>query len=157
MRCYRFFLLLLGLFLLNINLSALSQTDHINCTIFIDGKLPYGSTLRDHYFSYFDSTGVLHRIDFQYVIGEIQLTQENANILHSLDDNDEVTMHFTHYQYRAENSIYSGMLKVEWLTYRYLIIRITTLNKKKGEYYFGYSTPGISKQFIKDEYNMFEY
>lgn len=82
MRCYRVILIIFSLFLFSINLSALSQTEHINCMIFINGKLPLGSWIMDEYFSYSDSTGGLHKIDFYYVTGEIQLTQKNANILH---------------------------------------------------------------------------
>lgn len=156
MRHYRFVLVILSLFLFSINLSAHSQTEHINCIIFVDGKLPYGCHISEGYFSYTDSIGGLQRIDFNYIIGEIHLKQENFIILQSLNVEDEISINFTHYEERAENSIYTGILKVEWLSYRYLIIRITTLNKKKGEYYFGYSTPGISKHFIKNEYYMFE-
>ena len=156
MRHYRIVLAILILFLLSINLSALSQTQHINCIIFIDGKLPYGSHISNDYFSYSDSIGGLHKIEFNYIIGELELTQENFMILESLEPDDEISVNLTHYQDRTANDIYTGILKVELLRYGYLIIRITTLNKRKGEYYFAYSTSRVSKPFIKKEYHMFE-
>jgi hypothetical protein len=138
------------------NLSSFSQIERINCTIFIDGKLPDGSWVYDEYFSYSDSLGVVKKIKFDYVLGEIQLTSENAKIIHSLSSEDTIIINFTHKKYKGGNFNYSGTIKVAWLSYQYLVIRITNLSKKKGDYYFGYSTPDVIKKFIKQEYNMFE-
>jgi hypothetical protein len=149
-------LLVISLLLFVFNSFIFSQVNHVNCIIFIDGKLPEGSWMYNEYFLYIDSVGNEKKIDFDYVIGEIQLTQENSNILHSLNPKDDLTINFTYKKYDGQTFIYSGVLKVAWLSYRYLVIRITNLNKKTGEYYFGYSTPGISKKLIKKEYNMFE-
>lgn len=133
-----------------------SQEDHINCIIFVDGKLPAGSGIYNSYFSYYDSIDNERKIDFRYVIGEIQLTEKNCKSLNSLNQNDSVFMNFSYRKYNGQTFTYSGVLKVAWLSYRYLVIRITNLKKKKGEYYFGYSTPDVSKKFIHKEYDMFE-
>lgn len=138
------------------NLSSFSQNEKINCTIFIDGKLPDGSWVYDEYFSYSDSLGVVKKVIFDYVLGEIQLTSENAKTIHSLSSEDSITINFTHKKYKGGNFNYSGTVKVAWLSYQYLVIRITNLSKKKGDYYFGYSTPEVSKKFIRKEYDMFE-
>ncbi len=133
-----------------------SQEEHINCTIFVDGKLPAGSVIYNSYFSYCDIIGNERRIDFHYVIGEIQLTEKNSNSLYVLRPDDSISMNFSYRKYNGQTFTYSGKLKMVWLSYRYLIIRITNLNRKKGEYYFGYSTPDVSKKFIHKEYDMFE-
>ncbi|MDP3463282.1 MAG: hypothetical protein Q8S18_10865 [Bacteroidales bacterium] len=135
---------------------SFSQDAHINCTIFVDGKLPEGSAIYDSYFTYFDNMSNEIRIDFNYVIGEIQLNEKNSNSLHVLDPNDSICMNFSYRKYNGRTYTYSGKLKIIWLSYRYLIIRITNLNRKKGIYYFGYSTPDVSKKFISKEYDMFE-
>lgn len=149
-------LLIISLLLSCFSSFAFSQNEHINCTIFVDGKLPGGSWIYDEYFSYSDSTNSVVKIEFNYVTGEIQLSVDNANLIHTLRPENEITIHFTYKKYKGEIYTYSGNLRVAWLSNQYLVIRITNLNKKKGEYYFAYSTPGISKPFIKKEYNMFE-
>lgn len=134
--------------------SLFSQNERINCTLFIDGKLPTG--ISDTYFSYIDSSGNMVKVDFDYMIGEIQLSPDNRKTLNLLGPGAAITMHLSYKKYDGHTYIYSGNLKVAFLSYSYLVIRITNLNKKTGEYYFGYSTPGETKKFIKKEYNMFE-
>jgi len=143
--------------ILSLNTYLYSQEEDINCIIFIDGKLPQGSYISNTYFSFSDSIGDIKKINFSYEIGNIHLTQENSQSLNLLKSEDEVTINFKEKKYNGEEYSYYGNLKVKWLYYRFLIIRITNLNKKKGDYYFGYSTPGESKKFIKKEYNMFEH
>lgn len=147
---------LIILCILSLNTCLYSQEEDINCIIFIDGKLPQGSNISNTYFTFSDSIGDIKKINFSYEIGNIQLSQENLRSLNLLKPGEEVTINFKEKKYNGEVYSYSGNLKVEWLYYRYLIIRITNLNKKKGDFYFGYSTPGESKKFIKKEYNMFE-
>lgn len=134
--------------------TSFSQEEKINCIIFIDGKLPTG--ISNEYFSFTDNIGNERKIDFQYTIGDILLTDTNAKKLWSLDKEDEIQMNLSYKNYDGETFSYSGKIKVAWLKYSYLVIRITNLNKKKGEYYFGFSTPDVIKKFIKKEYNMFE-
>ena len=133
-----------------------SQEEDINCIIFIDGKLPQGSNIYNTYFTVTDSIGDIKKINFSYEIGNILLTKDNSQLLFELEPKEEITINFKHKKYNGEEHSYAGNLKIEWLSYRYLIIRITNLNKKNSDYYFGYSTPGESKKFIKKEYNMFE-
>ena len=133
-----------------------SQEKHVNCIIFIDGKLPGISDIYDECFTFSDSSNIDVKIDFEYVIGEMIFSEANYLLLNSLDPTIKVTLDFKYRDMKGKEYNYSGELITEWIFYRYLVIRITNLNKKKGEYYFGYSTPGISKMFIKKEYNMFE-
>jgi len=134
--------------------SLFSQNERINCILFIDGKLPTG--IYNTYFSYFDSSGNVRKVDFDYMIGEIQLSSDIKKTLDLLGPGAEITMNLSYKKYDGQSYIYSGCLKVAFLSYSYLVIRITNLNKKTGEYYFGYSTPGETKKFIKKEYDMFE-
>lgn len=144
------------IFIFIINSFVHGQEKDINCIIFIDGKLPDGSWIYDTYFSYSDSAGNIKKINFSYEIGDIHLTKENSSLLSVLKPEEELAINFKHKKYSGKVYTYTGNLKIEWLNYRYLVIRITNLNKKNGDYYFGYSTPGESKKFIKKEYNMFE-
>ncbi len=134
--------------------SLFTQNERINCIIFIDGKLPTG--ILEAYFSYKDNSGNTRILDFNYMIGEIQLTTENKKILDLLGSETEIKMNFSYKKYCGQICDYSGTIKVAFLNYDYLVIRITNLNKKTCDYYFGYSTPGEIKKFIKKEYNMFE-
>lgn len=131
-----------------------SQNARINCIIFIDGKLPTG--IYNGFFNYNDVSGSVKKIDFDYMIGEILVSHENKKVIDSLQPITEISMNFSYRMYNGQTFSYSGILKVSFLTYNYLVIRITNLNKKKGEYYFGYSTPEVSKKFIRQEYDMFE-
>ena len=134
--------------------SLFSQNERINCIVFIDGKLPTG--IYDEYFSYIDSSGSKRKLEFDYMIGEIKLSSENKKTLDLLGSDAEITMNLSYQKYNGQTYNYSGAIKVAFLNYDYLVIRITNLDKKTGEYYFGYSTPGEIKKFIKKEYNMFE-
>lgn len=136
--------------------SVLSQEKRINCIIFIDGKLPGISEIYNEHFTFSDSSNNDVKIDFEYIIGEMIFSDVNYYLLDSLNPDEEVTLNFSYRDMKGKEYYYSGELIKEWVFYRYLVIRITNLNKKKGEYYFGYSTPGISKMFIKKEYNMFD-
>jgi len=143
------------IYLIFISLMAYSQSEHINCTIFIDGKLPDLDVLRGD-FSFKDSTQKERIIPFEYVIGEIHLSSDDWKYLHSLAPQDDLCTNLTYKSKNGQKLHYTGLLKIAWLDYRYIIIRITNLNKKRDEFYFGVSTPGISTKFIKQEYNMFE-
>lgn len=132
-----------------------AQTKSVNCIIFVDGKLiRYGAITG--YFSYKDSIQQEKRIDFDYEIGDLLLSHENNSFVSSLNPDDDITINLTYKVNNGPRFNYSGVLKVGWLNYRYLVIRITNLNKSKGTYYFAYSGPGGIKPFIKQEYNMFE-
>lgn len=134
--------------------SLYSQNERINCTVFIDGKLPLG--IYDGHFSCIDSSGNSRRIDFDYLIGEMKLSFENKRTLELLGSDAEIRMNISYKQYDGITFNYSGTIKVAFLNYDYLIIRITNLDKKSGIYYFGYSTPCEIMKFIHEEYNMFE-
>ncbi len=146
--------LIISILIMASTLLLFSQNERINCIIFIDGKLPTG--IYDGFFTYIDNSGNEKKIDFDYMIGEIQLSPKNKKALDSLQPNTEISMNFSYKMYHGQTYFYSGIIKVSFLDYSYLVIRITNLNKKTGEYYFGYSTPGETKKFIKKEYNMFE-
>ncbi len=77
-------------------------------------------------------------------------------VLRKIKADDSVKVNFSNRQYDGKTFNYTGKLKVAWLNYRYLIIRVTNIDRKKGKYYFGYSTPEVSKKFIRKEYDMFE-
>jgi hypothetical protein len=130
-----------------------SQVNHINCTIFIDGKLPERCTLNQN-FSFTDRLGKEKIINFTYEIGEIIFDTNNYKLFRSLDLKDEIKINITHKDNNYQSKDYHGILKVEWLSYPYIIIRITNL--KKNKYYLGISAPGVISSFIKEEYNMME-
>lgn len=133
-----------------------SQNVSVNCMIFIDGKLTTHSTTQG-YFTFKDSsTHTESRIDFDYEMGDLVIRPEQRPLLKTLKPGSDITINLIHLNMNGVNSTYSGTLKVDWLDYRYLIIRITNLNSKKGEYYFAYTIPGMSKRFIHKEYNMLE-
>ncbi|ALO15818.1 hypothetical protein L21SP5_02185 [Salinivirga cyanobacteriivorans] len=127
-----------------------AQKDHINCVIFVDGKLPGLESLNVSV-KWSDSI----QVDLDYVIGEFQLSKEDKNLIESLDPNKELMMTVKYFE-KSKTYMYTSKIDAGWLTYRYLIARITNLNKKKEKYYFGFSTPGPSNHFIKKEYNMLE-
>jgi hypothetical protein len=139
---------------MSLSTTLLSQNERINCIVFIDGKLPSG--VFDEYFIYTDSVGNLKKIDFEYAIGEIILSPDNKKTLDLLSPHADITINLSYKKYSGQVCTYSGAIKVAFLYYDYLVIRITNLDKKTGEYYFGYSTPGETKKFINKEYNMFE-
>ena len=127
-----------------------AQDNHINCIIFIDGKLHRLSEI-DVSLEFADSLV----IDLPYVIGELKIDERAKLFIDSLDATDELLMKIE-FRDNGHTRIYTNSLKVGWLRYRYLIARITNLNKKKGKYYFAFSTPGPTQFFINKEYNMFE-
>lgn len=146
-----YFLLLVCLLFKSIDLFA--QTNHINCIIFVDGKL---SGIEDSaYFTYMDSIGIEQKIYFDYTYGEIFLDSFNQKIL-LLNPCDIITIHLPRLDIKNnEHYYFEGDLAVCLLKYDYLIIRITNLNKKKGKYYFALSTPCIEGAWIRKEYDVF--
>lgn len=144
----------IGIILLVFNVSLLAQNVSINCIVFVDGKLPTG--ISNTFFSISDSIGDETEIGFKYLVGEIQIDSSEMVKLNKLDPEAVITMYLTYKNYNGQSFNYKGDLRTRFLEYDYLVIRITNLNKKTGEYYFGYSTPNEIKKFIKKEYNMFE-
>lgn len=131
-----------------------AQTNHLNCTVFIDGKLPDLDVLTG-YFNYIDSNKHLTKIDFDYVIGEITLSNSDYYLLKKAETNSDIEICFKYKPAIGKEYQYFETLKVEWLFDRYLILRITNLDFRRGTYYFGYSCPSITKKFIPKEYYMF--
>jgi len=115
--------------------------------------MPYAVT--KSYFEFEDSLENLRRIDFDYYIGDIVLSAENNKILQNLKSEQSIEMHFTVEYSNGFIKRYYGEIAVGWLSYDFLVIRVTNL-KKNGKYYFAYSTPGIIKAWIKKEYHMIE-
>jgi hypothetical protein len=132
-----------------------SSEQRINCMIFIDGKLPEGSYIYNSYFTYTNNDGSLLQVGFNYVIGDIIINIDDLEILKSLNSNDLIELEFTWKKFDGKTFTYRGEIEQHDLFYDYLIIRITNLNKKKGKYYFGYSTPFSSSGFINKEHNIF--
>lgn len=130
-----------------------SQEVKVNCIVFIDGKLPRGIT--ETYFE-INGNGEKKRIDFEYTIGDLLMEKEDLDFLVSEFRDDEIDMYLTYRNYNDEIFHYNGMVRPIFFTYDWLVIRITNLNKKKGEYYFAYSTPDVIMPFRSKEYFMFE-
>ena len=143
------------LILLSSILNLNAQNRSVNCIIFIDGKIMKHEAITG-YFSYTDSTNNQRRLDFNYEMGDLILSQENNYLISKLDHNSEIDINLTHHKLSGPDFSYTRKIIVDLLNYRYLVIRITNLNKKTGKYYFGYYSPGLIKPFIKEEYNMFE-
>jgi hypothetical protein len=131
-----------------------AQTNHFNCTVFIDGKLPDLDVLTGH-FVYSDPNMKSQTIDFEYVVGEITMSSYNYLIISKLDPNSDIEIILNYKPVPNKNYQYKETLKVGWLFERYLVLRITNLNSCQAKYYFGYSAPSITKKFIRKEYNMF--
>jgi hypothetical protein len=115
--------------------------------------MPYGVT--NSYLVFKDSLDIPRRIDFDYYIGDIVLSAENNKILQNLKSEQSLEIYFTVEYSNGTAKSYHGEIAVGWLSYDFLVIRITNL-KKNGKYYFAYSTPGIIKAWIKREYRMIE-
>lgn len=144
------------LFLISTGLHSYSQVCRINCIIFIDGKLPEGSSLFNNKLHFSSDLGD-QTIEFDYVIGEIRLSSEDYRILEALDPKSEITIEYTWRKLNGRIITYSGVIQKHLLFYDFLIIRITNTNIRKAKYYFGYSTPLYDKVFHHKEYNMFMY
>jgi hypothetical protein len=136
--------------------SICSPHSHLNWIIFINGKLPE-SGISNAKISLIDTTGNLLEIPINYLIGDLQLSEKDYNKIISLNPTDSIKLSFTYTKYNGEKSNFEGDLLVSWFKVRYLIIRITTLDKEMKKYYFAYSIPGLSKPFIKSEYIIFDY
>lgn len=133
-----------------------AQSEKINCIIFIDGKLPQDNQIFDSYISFNDTNNIETIIDFDYVIGDIIIAEKNFIAISLINPLENITIHFSYKSFDGITFSYSGKIKSVLLKYRYFILRITNLNKRKKKYYFGYSSPGGSNSFIKKEYLMFE-
>lgn len=142
-------ILLLNTFIL---CNLYSQKCKYNCIVFVDGKMPRGVT--NCYLSYKDSLNKLKTIDFEYTFGDIILSLDNSKLLQTISPEQPVEFHFTVVNHDGFDKSYSGEIDAGWLNFRYLIIRITNL--RKGKYYFAYSTPLITKHWIRKEYRMLE-
>ncbi len=57
------------------NTFAISQNSHLNCIIFVDGKLPEDSKIFNSYFSYNDSLDTEIKLSFKYIIGEFSVNR----------------------------------------------------------------------------------
>lgn len=154
--CKKFMKSLLVLTFLFLYMVSFSQSEKINCLIFIDGKLPLEGQIFDTYLSYFDTANIETTIEFEYIVGDIILSEKNLNSIKVLNPFDEILMRFSFKSFDGQAISYSGKIKSVLFNYRYFIIRITNLNMRKQTYSFGYSSPGGSTIFIKNEYYMFE-
>ena len=132
---------------------SFSQNERINCIIFIDGKLV---GVNNGYFSYTDTLGIKQKIAFNYLIGDIELSSKDKKALDSLPADTKIKMNFSHEKYLGQVYNYSGEIEAAFFKYDYLVIRITNLNKRKGKYYFGYTTPYEIKKHIRQEHDVFE-
>lgn len=129
------------------------EQEHINCLVFIDGKLIKGI---DGNITY-TTDGQKESIKYNATIGEVYLNTEDYEKLKTLDSKNltmEMSIKYTSYH----NIDYEYYLPIrrEELFSDYLLIRITNLKKKKKKYYVGTSSPIGDMPFIKKEYNMLE-
>lgn len=139
-----------------LNVKLFGCEERINCIIFIDGKLPEGSWIYDAAFKFTRNDGSLLQVNFDYIIGELIIDTADLRIIKSLNSNDVIEVVFTWKRFDGSYIIYRGEIEQHNLFYDYLIIRVTNLCKRKGKYYFGYSTPFSTSGFLKNkEYNIF--
>lgn len=147
---YRFLVTMLLLIWQN----AISQCNHVNCIIFVDGKIPDCYTIRG-FFEY-DNGNLNEIINFDYSIGEMNFSTESKNFIDSLNDKEDIILNLNYLDLENRQFSYRKKMKVKHLRDIFLVIRITNLNIKKEEYYFGYSTYTHFDPLIKKEYNMFD-
>ena len=91
-------------------------------------------------------------VPFLYILGEIRIDSVNAITFDSIRDSSNITISFTHLNNRGNRQEYHLDINKNWLFYDYLLIRITTINKRNGSYHIGFNTPDFSTKYIKDEY-----
>lgn len=134
------------------NISAQNQS-RLNITIFFDGILI--NTNGQFEFQMANETKV---IPFSYVIGDLFLSPENYNILKEISVEDSLYIVLHHKSYKGiETTLKGNILNPHQLFEPYCIVRFTTINRRKQQYYFGLSSPGFSKAFLKrKEYFMLE-
>jgi len=123
----------------------------INCTIFVDGKIPRRGTIMNGRFEISSEN-----IPFTYIVGEIHLDSFNVEKLKTLDDESIIDMRFTYLDNKYVKHQYSGEILKRWIFYEYLIINITNLSKRKNKFYFSYDTPAEIRKPNKNEYNPLE-
>jgi hypothetical protein len=120
----------------------------INCTIFVDGKIPSSGSIKDG--QLVNNSTI---IPFTYIVGEIHLDSLDVETLKKLEDDSEINMKFSYFDREEKTHNYNGEILKRWLFYEYLVIKITNLNESKSEYHFSYDTPAESKIPIRNEYN----
>ncbi|MBX2929413.1 MAG: hypothetical protein KF852_16400 [Saprospiraceae bacterium] len=146
--------ILLISFFFGIQLSLLGQEhETINCLIFINGKLPDGSSLLGN-FKAVNEAGDTMTYNFEPNIGEIILYNQIKKELFSISDGSLLLVTIKHVDRYGRIREFSTSIKAEWLKWRFIILRITTF--KRGRYHFGISGPATSSEFIRQEYMMLE-
>ena len=132
----------------------LSKSQSINCMIFIDGKLPQGSSLKCS-LEIIDNLGDTSLLIVDYVIGEFRLDEKGYSFLSMLEANKQIKFKLEYLDWENQKFLFERNLRKEWFFNRYLILRVTTFRKKEM-YLFGVSTPDFSTAFSKKEYNMID-
>src|SRR5574344_16966 len=143
------------LIMILLSLNVYSQNERINTVIFMDGKLV---DVDNAFFSYRDTLGIEHIMNFRSYYGEIQIKQEYYQKIISLESGftehcgntgkkpDSLFINFDITECQGQCKYHYKALIPPIYLYRSitgeLIIRITNLNKKKTKYDIRY-TAGI--------------
>ena len=152
--------IIIYIFLLINSITIFSQETKINWILFIDGKIPQSIILRGEFIC-FENTPMEKIIPFEYLIGDIKISENDMRYIEENGGNMEfirVKLTYKEFAKHSHNEyIYSFEIEPRLLLpiYDYVVLRITNLNKKKGTFYFGYSTSYESTPLLKNEYPIF--
>lgn len=127
---------------------------HINCIMFINGKIPNTGSITGGFYVV-DRLSDSIFIPFQYNVGEIWLREDDMNILKGIPDSQFITVIIREIRFERRKQIIKSFttdIQAGWLRLGYIIFRIT--ETKRGKYYFGITTSNFSEVFIKREYQV---
>ncbi len=150
--------ILITLLFISTGLTLNSDNNHyrvrLNIIVFLDGKI---IKTRGH-FEYKNRKNQINQIPFEGTIGEMHLKKNDYNTLKDLKLKDSLCLVINHIPFSNDDiEVYKGKIFYPNSIFNdFTVIRITNLNKRKNNYYFGISTPSVITPFIPQEYNMFE-
>lgn len=134
------------------NIYGQTKENKINFIIFIDDELSNLNISNGHFIT-IDSTNNENKLDFDYIVGDLKVTQEDYNTLYS-SENYKLYICFKYKEFNPEyyEKEYKYQIPVEWLNDKYMILKIYNSSKKRNKkYYFGdkdylvqFSIPGKS-------------
>lgn len=121
------------------SLTLFSQSEKINWIFFIDNKVPNPNMLEGEFLYRNDS--LEKSIKFEYMVGDIEVHNEDFRDLKSCDSliiklkyKEMVgnTLNFYNYSFQVPSRLL--------FKYDYVVLDIKNINKRKGYFYFDYST-----------------
>lgn len=149
--------IVISIFFLFLVSCSFAQSEHINCIIFVDGKLPKPGTIKG-FIEYNNEFNQKDTAIFYYYIPTIEFKATDFEKLqaipHTIDINNTdttgITIHIKFQEYKKNYGYiwyhYSSRFPLTGLLNNaYIIFSITNFDKKKGTYYFDYNTSTFQK------------